>query len=176
MIWTTNFSNYTNVYCNVIRVIRAIRSLVDSVFVLKYVIEVYVSMSFCLRAIRIIRSLVAFVFVQKYVIEVYVSMSFCLLSHSVCQMFSQPASQSGTNSVRINGFLACKRCPLRRLLTPFWSPIKHLLKSVFATTWQQETYRDAEITCFYLLSLTFPQSKCKENLPQPLQRRGVPNG
>ena len=33
-----------------IRVIRAIRSLVDSVFVLKYVIEVYVSMSFCLHA------------------------------------------------------------------------------------------------------------------------------
>ncbi|WP_287368079.1 hypothetical protein, partial [Prevotella sp.] len=49
------------------------------VFVLKYVIEVYVSMSFCLRAIRVIRSLVAFVFVLKYVIEVYVSMSFCLL-------------------------------------------------------------------------------------------------
>jgi len=36
-----------------IRVIRVIRSLVDSVFVLKYVIEVYV-------------------------IEIYVSMSFCL--------------------------------------------------------------------------------------------------
>ena len=31
-----------------IRVIRAIRSLVDSVFMQKYVIEVYVSMSFCL--------------------------------------------------------------------------------------------------------------------------------
>ena len=31
-----------------IRVIRVIRSLVDSVFVQKYVIEVYVSMSFCL--------------------------------------------------------------------------------------------------------------------------------
>ena len=43
-----------------IRVIRVIRSLVDSVFVLKYVIEVYVSMSFCLRAIRVIRSLVSF--------------------------------------------------------------------------------------------------------------------
>ena len=43
-----------------IRVIRAIRSLVDSVFVLKYVIEVYVSMSFCLRAICVIRSLVSF--------------------------------------------------------------------------------------------------------------------
>ena len=106
-------------------------------------------------------------------------MSLChsvFLSHSVCQMFSQPASQSGINSVRINGFLACKRCPLRRLLTPFWSPIKHLLKTIFATPWQQKTYNGAEITCFYPLSLTFPQSKCKENLPQPLQRRGVPNG
>ena len=62
-----------------IRVIRVIRSLVDSVFMQKYVIEVYVSMSFCLRAIRVIRSLVDSVFVQKYVIEAYVSMSFCLL-------------------------------------------------------------------------------------------------
>ena len=147
-VWTTNYANCANDYCNVIRVIRAIRSLVDSVFVLKYVIEVYVSVSFCLRVIRAIRSLVDSVFVQKYVIEVYVSMSFCLLSHSVCQMFSQSASQSGTNCVRINGFLACKRCPLRRLLTPFWSPIKHLLKSVFATAWQRKTYKGAEITCF----------------------------
>jgi hypothetical protein len=40
--------------------IRVIRSPVDSVFVQKYVIEVYVSMSFCLRAIRVIRSLVSF--------------------------------------------------------------------------------------------------------------------
>jgi len=48
MIRTTNFSNYANVYCNVIRVIRVIRSLVAFVFVQKYVIEVYVSMSFCL--------------------------------------------------------------------------------------------------------------------------------
>ena len=36
--------------------IRVIRSLVDSVFILKYVIEVYVTMSFCLRVIRAIRS------------------------------------------------------------------------------------------------------------------------
>ena len=26
-----------------------------------------------------------------------------------------------------DALLACKRCPLRPLLTPFWSPIKHLL-------------------------------------------------
>ena len=148
-LWTTNFSNYANVYCNVIRVIRVIRSLVAFVFMQKYVIEVYVSVSFCLRAIRVIRSLVDSVFVQfmSFVVLLILSscknmslkyMSLChsvFLSHSVCQMFSQSASQSGTNSVRINGFLVCKRCPLRRLLTPFWSPIKHLLKSVFATTW-----------------------------------------
>ena len=116
-----------------IRVIRAIRSLVDSVFMQKYVIEVYVSMSFCLRAIRVIRSLVDSVFVQFVSFAVLSLLSSCknmslkymslchsvFLSHSVCQMFSQSASQSGINSVRINGFLACKRCPLRRLLTPF---------------------------------------------------------
>ena len=43
-----------------IRVIRVIRSLVDSVFVLKYVIEIYVSMSFCLRVIRVILFLISF--------------------------------------------------------------------------------------------------------------------
>ena len=43
-----------------IRVIRAIRSLVAFVFVQKYVIEAYVSMSFCLRAICVIRSLISF--------------------------------------------------------------------------------------------------------------------
>ena len=80
--------------------------------------------------------------------------SFVVLSHSVCQMFSQSAIQSGTNSVQINGFLACKRCPLRRLLTPFWSLIKHLLlPPPFTTTWQRKTYKGAEITCFrFILS------------------------
>ena len=52
-----------------IRVIRVIRSLVDSVFVLKYVIEVYVSMSFCLRAIRVIRSLVSFCLSNVFIIS-----------------------------------------------------------------------------------------------------------
>ena len=116
-LWTLRFEHWTLWYA--LRIARISR----------------IMFAIMIRVIRVIRSLVDSVFVLKYVIEVYVSMSFCLLSHSVCQMFSQSASQSGTNSVRINGFLACKRCPLRRLLTPFWSPIKHLLKSVFATTW-----------------------------------------
>ena len=60
-----------------LRAIRVIRSLVDSVFMQKYVIEAYVSMSFCLRAIRVIRSLVAFVFVQN------MSLKYMSLCHSV---------------------------------------------------------------------------------------------
>ena len=60
-----------------IRVIRAIRSLVDSVFVQKYVIEVYVSMSFCLREIRVIRRLVDSVFNKNMSLK---HMSLC---HSV---------------------------------------------------------------------------------------------
>ena len=39
--------------------------------------------------IRVIRSHVAFVFVQKYVIEVYVSMSFCLfISFCLSKIFT----------------------------------------------------------------------------------------
>ena len=58
MIRTTNYPNFSNNVCDndschscnsqscrfCLRAIRVIRSLVDSVFVLKYVIEVYVSM------------------------------------------------------------------------------------------------------------------------------------
>ena len=130
-LWTITFEHWTLwlelritrisriMFAIMIRVIRAIRSLVDSVFV-QFVSFVVLSLLSSCKNMSL-----------KY-------MSLChsvFLSHSVCQMFSQSASQLGTNSVRINGFLACKRCPLRRLLTPFWSPIKHLLKSVFATTW-----------------------------------------
>ena len=94
--------------------------------------------------------------------------SFVVLSHSVCQMFSQSANQSGTNSMRINGFLACKRCPLRRLLTPFWSPIKHLLNLLFATPWQQKTYKGRRnnlfLTSFHSL---FHNRNVKKTSPNP---------
>ena len=78
--------------------------------------------------------------------------SFVVLSHSVCQSFSLLVNYKGTNCVRINGFLACKRRPLRLLLTPFWSLIKHLLKTLFATTWQQKTYKGRRITHFRFIS------------------------
>ena len=47
---------------------------------------------------------------------------------------SQTENQKGVNSVQINALLACKRCPLRPLLTPFWNPIKHLLVYDFITS------------------------------------------
>ena len=37
--------------------------------------------------------------------------------------------------------LACKRCPLSPLLTPFWSPIKHLLLYCFITNWFPVDYK-----------------------------------
>ena len=116
-LWTLRFEHWTLWYA--LRIARISR----------------IMFAIMIRVIRVIRSLVDSVFVLKYVIEIYVSMHSVFSSHSVCQMFSQSANQLGTNCVRINGFLVCKRCPLRRLLTPFWSLIKHLLKSVFATTW-----------------------------------------
>ena len=48
---------------------------------------------------------------------------------------SQTENLEGVNSVRINALWACKRCPLRPLLTPFWNPIKHLSLCDFVTYW-----------------------------------------
>ena len=49
--------------------------------------------------------------------------------------------------------LTCKRCPLRPLLTPFWSPIKHLLLYYFITNWFPVNYKPAFCMwfCHYLL-------------------------
>ena len=64
-----------------------------------------------------------------------------LFTRLTCQLVnfrkdnSQTKNQKGTNSVRINALWACKRCPLRPLLTPFWNPIKHLLVCSFITYW-----------------------------------------
>ena len=42
-------------------------------------------------------------------------------------------NRKGVNYLSINALLACKRCPLSPLITPFWSPIKHLFFIVFVT-------------------------------------------
>ena len=44
--------------------------------------------------------------------------------------------------------LTYKRRPLRPLLTPFWSPIKHLLKSSFITYWFTNSYKLTFYTYF----------------------------
>ena len=88
-----------------IRVIRVIRSLVDSVFMQKYVIEAYVSMSFCLRAIRVIRSLVAFVFVQNMSLKY---MSYVILSSYLIL------------SVKVFHNQQVSRAQIAFELTPFW--------------------------------------------------------
>ena len=49
--------------------------------------------------------------------------------------------------------LACKRCPVRPLLTPFWSPIKHLLFYYLITIWFSVNCKPAFCMwfCRYLL-------------------------
>ena len=44
--------------------------------------------------------------------------------------------------------LACKRCPLSPLLTPFWRPIKHLFSCYFITNWFPVGCRLASYMCF----------------------------
>ena len=67
-----------------------------------------------------------------------ISLSFRLLQTtyspiiSVCKMFSCNAKQHMLFWLLKDAWLACNRCPFSVLPTPFWSPIKHLLK----TTWQ----------------------------------------
>ena len=61
---------------------------------------------------------------------------FVLLSSSVllyCKDNSNIENQKGINYLSINALLAFKRCPLSLLLTPFWSPIKHLFGLSFVT-------------------------------------------
>ena len=52
-----------------------------------------------------------------------------------------------------DALLACKRCPLSLLLTPFWSAIKHVLLYYFITNWFSVNYKLAFCMwfCRYLL-------------------------
>ena len=47
-----------------------------------------------------------------------------------------------------DALLACKRCSLSPLLTPFWSAIKHLLLYYFITDWYTVGYKSAFYMCF----------------------------
>ena len=47
-----------------------------------------------------------------------------------------------------DALLAGKRCPLRPLLTPFWSLNKHLFLSYFIIIWFSASYKPTHNTCF----------------------------
>ncbi len=47
-----------------------------------------------------------------------------------------------------DALLACKRCSLSPLLTPFWSAFKHLLLYYFITDWYTVGYKSAFYMCF----------------------------
>ena len=58
--------------------------------------------------------------------------------------------------------MACKRCPLRPLLTPFWSPIKHLSLCYFITNWFPVGYKPAFYMGFCLCFQMFYSNLCNE--------------
>ena len=58
--------------------------------------------------------------------------------------------------------MACKRCPLRRLLTPFWSPIKHLFLYYLITNWFHVCYKPAFYVFVYHYLLMFCLKVCND--------------
>ena len=60
-----------------------------------------------------------------------------------------------------DALLDCKRCPLRPLLTPFWSLNKHLLRSYFIIMWFSASYKLTHNTCFSPLFQGFYWRKCQ---------------
>ena len=60
-----------------------------------------------------------------------------------------------------DALLAGKRCPLRPLLTPFWSLNKHLLVSYFIIIWFSASYKPTHNTCFSPLFQGFYWRKCQ---------------
>ena len=79
---------------------------------------------------------------------------------------SQTENQEGVNNVRINVLLACKRCPLRPLLTPFWNPIKHLLVCAFITYWLSVSCR-IFFQVFFLVTLKGDWARICNDFSEP---------
>ena len=61
-----------------------------------------------------------------------------------------------------DALLVCKRCPLRGLLMPFWSPIKHLLLCYFITTWYTVGYEPTFCIWFCRYLLTYYLNLCND--------------
>ena len=60
----------------------------------------------------------------------------------------------------INALLTCKRCPLRPLLTPFWSLIKHFLLRYFGTIWFSDSYNCIRTAPFSSKKVCFRDEFC----------------
>ena len=60
-----------------------------------------------------------------------------------------------------DALLDYKRCPLRPVLTPFWSLNKHLLLSYFIINWFSASYKLTHNTCFSPLFQGFYWRKCQ---------------
>ena len=71
------------------------------------------------------------IFCHSVILSLFVILSSSVFLH--CKDNSNIENRKGVNYLSINALLACKRRPLRPLLTPFWSPIKHLFCVVFVT-------------------------------------------
>ena len=87
--------------------------------------------------------------------DVYLSSTNNLFPYlpSLVNYFQTAQNQHMLFGLLKDALLACKRCSLRGLLTPFWSPIKHLLLYRFITNWFPVDYKPAFCVwfCRYLL-------------------------
>ena len=59
--------------------------------------------------------------------------------------------------------LTCNRCPFEVLLTPFWSPIKHLFLYSFTTYWFSVGYEGESKGSFGVILRVLVLCFCKEN-------------
>ena len=64
------------------------------------------------------------------------------------------------NRSLINALLACKRCPLRPLLTPFWSLIRHLLLRFYGTIWFSDSYKCKRMALLLSKKVCFRDEFC----------------
>ena len=88
-------------------------------------------------------------------------------SIDVCKLFSCASKPKGVNSIWKDAQFASNRRPFEVLLTPFWSPIKHLFKWSFITLWYQVCYKCAEVAYFWVISPPFSWDFCN-NISQVL--------
>ena len=80
-----------------------------------------------------------------------------------CPIFSHGDFIKTTKRLAKDALLACKRCPFEVLLTPFWSPIKHLFLHSFTTYWFSVGYEGESKGSFGVILRVLVLCFCKEN-------------